>query len=100
MKQLLLLAGLLLLSLPAMGQTLTLDANGTLYERPDQTSAVKMELPAGIELTILSEQGDWMAVSTSTGIVGWIKKPAGEDEPSDDLDDLLKSIDEAGQAVE
>ncbi len=97
MKQFLLLLGVVCVSLPAMGQTLTLSANTDVYERPDQASAVKLTLPAGIELSILSEQGDWLAISTTTGVVGWIQRPGEQADKSDDLDDLLKSIDEASK---
>ena len=97
LKQLVFLLGVSLFSIPVWGQTVTLAEKANLYERPDATSMVKMALPAGIELTILSEQGQWKAVSTSTGIVGWIQKPSEEAGKSDELDDLLRSIDEASQ---
>ena len=95
MKHFLFLMLSALVCLPAMGQKLTLQAGADLYERPDASSAVKMSLPAGIEVSVLSEQGGWLAVSTSTGIVGWIRKPGNEPPAGDQLDDLLRSIDEA-----
>jgi hypothetical protein len=99
-KRLLLTAVAVCSCLPAFGQSITLLADTDLRERPESTSTVKMTLPAGLELSVLSEQGDWLAVSTSTGIVGWISRPGGEPaepESTDQLDDLLRSIDEANQ---
>lgn len=95
MKHFLFLIVAALVCVPAMGQSVTLQTGADLFERPDASGPVRMSLPAGIELSVLSEQGDWLAVSTSTGIVGWVQRPGNEAAGEDNLDDLLRSIDEA-----
>ncbi len=56
----------------AQSQTVTVLQEAKLFIEPDERGDVRATLPAGVELTVVAEQNGWLAVSTQTGIPGWI----------------------------
>ena len=64
-------------------RTMSLEQETRLYEKPDALSAVKATLPAGMRLTILSEQEGWIAVTVSDDVSGWILDPASAESATD-----------------
>lgn len=50
----------------------TTDENINLRSAPGTDNKVLMQLPAGLKLEILSQQGSWFKVATPKGNVGWV----------------------------
>ncbi len=68
---------LVFLSAPLMAasaQTVTILRETPLYERPSFESEEKAVLPGGLQLTLVQREGEWLIVSTSEGLVGWIPR--------------------------
>ena len=68
---------------PVNAQEVVLIRASPLYERPSLDATTRAALPVGIRLTLNSRQGEWLAVSTSEGLIGWIPRSAAhvEGEP-------------------
>lgn len=83
-------------------QAITLQKEAKLYERPSETAKVKATVPAGIILTRIATQGDWIAVSMESGISGWIQKSVLENTEGseEDADELLRSLRDAANQAE
>lgn len=45
----------------------------TLYEVPMEQGKAGYDIPEGLKVTIMNKGKDWLKVSTSDGIVGWLK---------------------------
>ena len=68
----LVLALVFLTALSAHAQSVSVLQEARLFAEPDERAEVKATLPAGVRLTVVAEQDGWLAVSTSTGVAGWV----------------------------
>ena len=64
-------------------QVLTREAK--LHERPDSLSPVRLTLPEGVRVIVVSEQDGWLAVSVSEDVSGWILATAIEAESTTEV---------------
>jgi len=78
---------LLLFASTVHAQEVVLVRATALYERPSMEATTIAALPAGIRLTLNSRQGEWLVVTTSEGLIGWIPRLVahveGETTPAD-----------------
>ena len=72
----------LLLASTVYAQEVVLIRETPLYERPSLEATTRATLPVGIKLTLNTRQSEWLAVTTSEGLIGWIPRSAAhvEDE--------------------
>jgi hypothetical protein len=63
-------------SLALAQEVVTTNRSTPLYERPDANSPSTVTLPAGLQLSQLREEGDWVLVSTSNMTIGWVPRDA------------------------
>jgi hypothetical protein len=52
---------------------ITLTHQAGLYQRPDEQSRKVKTLQRGATMYILKEKGDWMKVSVTFDLIGWVK---------------------------
>jgi hypothetical protein len=76
LKRASLLISFLLLASLTVAQEATTNRSVPLYERPDATSVSRLNLPAGLQLQVLREEGDWILVATSNMTMGWVPRDA------------------------
>lgn len=78
---------LLLFASTVHAQEVVLIRATPLYERPSLEATTTATLPAGIRLTLNSRRGEWLVVTTSEGLIGWIPRLVahveGEAPPTD-----------------
>ena len=69
-----LLAALLLLALPALGESLYVTDNILLgiHQLPDEQSPILQSVASGTKIEVLERSGNFVRVQTSDGVEGWI----------------------------
>jgi len=74
---------LLLFAASSYAQDVVLIRQTPLYERPTVEAETRATLPVGLKLRLNARQGEWLAVTTSEGLIGWIPRSAAHvEEPA------------------